>query len=174
LKMASGHEFSPRSVRLEPLTRERFAPYGDLIEAGAGRASLVNDGRATRYDGVTALSNSTGIQEPSLSVYHVRPSEPPFAASVFERHPHSGQIFLPMAEVDFPVIVAPDREGTPDVARAEAFLSPRSAGIHYRAGVWHVPLAVFGREATFFMLMWETGTQDTLEHRLSVPLIIHP
>jgi ureidoglycolate lyase len=161
-------------LRPEPLTAQRFAHYGDVVSAGDGPGSLVNDGRATRFNGLAALSHTTGAPHPALAVYVVRPSGMPFMVSVFERHPRSSQIFVPMADADFLVIVAPDRGGRPDVGRAEAFRPGPQTGIHYRPGIWHVPLAVFGREAAFAMLMWETGVQDTVEYRLNRPLVVHP
>jgi ureidoglycolate lyase len=161
-------------LRPEPLTPERFAPYGDVVAAGDGPASLVNDGRASRFDHLATLSHATGVRHPALAVYVVQPSVMPFSVSVFEHHPRSSQIFVPMADADFLVIVAPDKGGRPDVDRAEAFRPGPRTGIHYRSGIWHVPLAVFGREAAFAMLMWETGVQDTVEYRLNRPLIVHP
>jgi len=160
------------SLRAVPLDAGRFAPYGDLIVPDGGRVTSVNDGRALRYDDLAPLAHATGAERPVLSLYRVSPSERPFRAGLFECHPLSSQVFLPMADAEFLVVVAPDRGGAPDLDRAEAFLPDRRTGIHYRAGIWHVPLAAFGSEAVFAMLMWEAGRADTVEHRLAVPLVV--
>jgi len=161
-----------RLLRAGPLTAAGFAPFGEVIRPEGGRISAVNDGRALRYDDLASLTHATGAERPILSLYRVRPSERPFQAQVFECHPLSSQVFLPMADAEFLVVVAPDREGSPDLDRAEAFVPGRRTGIHYRPGIWHVPLAAFGSEAVFAMLMWEAGAADTVEHRLTAPLVI--
>lgn len=159
-------------LRAKPLTAAAFAPYGDVLAEGGRAPILVNEGRAARYDGLAHLAHVTGAEKPVISLYKVAPSRSPFAAGVFERHPLSSQVFLPMADATFLVVVAPDSAGRPDLARAEAFRPDHRTGIHYRAGIWHVPLVVFDAEAVFAMLMWETGRGDTEEHRLSDPILI--
>jgi ureidoglycolate lyase len=161
-----------RTLRAVPLTRPGFAPYGEVIQPEGGRVTSVNDGRALRHDDLASLAHATGAERPVLSLYRVSPSDRPFRAGVFECHPLSSQVFLPMADAEFLVVVAPDRDGAPDLDRAEAFVPGRRTGIHYRPGIWHVPLAAFGFEAVFAMLMWEAGTADTVEHRLAAPLIV--
>jgi ureidoglycolate lyase len=162
-----------RILQAAPLAAEPFAPYGEVLAPEAGRASVVNGGRALRFDGVASLQHSTGAAAPILSLYRIAPSDRPLRVDLFERHPHSSQIFLPLADSEFLVVVAPDRDGAPDPSRAQAFRPEPRTGIHYRPGIWHVPLAVFGTEAVFAMLMWEGGTADTVEHRLSAPLLVH-
>lgn len=159
-------------LRSRPLSAEAFAPYGDVISPEGRRATPVNDGRALRYDGLADLAHDTGATAPVLSLYRVSGSRLPFRADVFERHPLSSQVFLSMSAGAFLVAVAPDRDGVPDIAAARAFLAPAGTGIHYRPGVWHVPLVTLGPPATFAMLMWEKGRADTVEHRLAVPLTI--
>jgi len=159
-------------LRPQALTAAGFASYGDVLAPEGERVTPVNDGRALRYDGLADLSHVTGADVPVLSLYRVNASTLPFRADLFERHPLSSQVFLPMSSDEFLIVVAPDRGGEPDIGAATAFLAPAGTGIHYRPGIWHVPLVTLGRAATFAMLMWEAGTADTVEHRLAVPLTI--
>jgi len=160
------------NFRVSPLTRLAFAPYGDIIGAEGRQVRSVNDGRAHRFDGLAAIDHSTGGDRPVLATYRIVPSPLPIAVTVFERHPRSSQVFLPMHDSRFLIGVAPSNpDGEPDIARAQVFVAA-GVGIHYRADVWHVPLTVLDREAVFAMLMWETETDDTVEYRLCEPLLV--
>ena len=159
-------------LRPQALTAAGFASYGDVLAPEGERVTPVNDGRALRYDG---LANSRTSPAPTFRFSRFIGSTPrrcrsgPTCSSAI---PLSSQVFLPMSSDEFLIVVAPDRGGEPDIGAAAAFLAPAGTGIHYRPGIWHVPLVTLGRAATFAMLMWEAGTADTVEHRLAVPLTI--
>jgi ureidoglycolate lyase len=159
-------------VRARHLTTEAFADFGDVIAAESSQGVLVNEGRALRYDALTRLRHETPATVPALALYRVSPSALPFTASLFERHPHSSQVFLPMTGGVLLTAVAPDRGGAPDLERVQAFVSPGGMGIHYRAGIWHLPIAALGSEVILAMLMWEGSRADTVEHRLAQPILI--
>jgi ureidoglycolate lyase len=169
------HDLTPqRSGRViaRLLSPAAFAEYGEVIAAEGSHAIAVNEGRALRYDALTRLGHSTSASAPALALYRVSPSSLPFKASLFERHPYSSQVFLPMTGGVILTAVAPDRGGAPDAERIQAFISPGGMGIHYRAGVWHLPIAALGSEVTLAMLMWEGSHGDTEEHRLAQPILI--
>ena len=160
------------SLRAVPLTRDGFAPFGEVIGADGGRTARVNGGRAVRHDDLAHLDHATPSRLPVLATYRIGPSRLPFAAAVLERHPSSSQVFLPMQAARFVVGVAPaSPSGALD--RARAFIADGAEGLHYRAGIWHVPLTALDAEAVFAMLMWEGAEADTVEHRLPEPLLIH-
>jgi ureidoglycolate lyase len=159
-------------LRPRSLNAGEFSSFGDVLAPDGDHATPVNDGRALRYDGIADLSHVTGADVPVLSLYRISASALPFRADVFERHPLSSQVFLPLSAGEFLVVVAPDRGGEPDIAAAAAFVAPPGTGVHYRSGTWHVPLVALWQAATFAMLMWEAGPTDTIEHRLGIPLTI--
>lgn len=160
------------ALRPRELTGEAFQRFGTVIAVDGRDGVAVNEGRGLRFDGVADLAHSTAAAMPSLAVYRIAPSRLPLAATVFERHPRTSQVFFPIEAGRFLVVVAPeDATGEPDRARAEAFVAS-GVGIHYQAGIWHLPMTVLDREASFAMLMWEDGFGDTVEHRLARPLLI--
>jgi len=163
-----------RPLRAVPLTRSAFEPYGDVIGAQGGRTTRVNGGRAVRHDDLLRLDHRTASRLPVLATYRVSPSFLPLAVEVLERHPSSSQIFLPLHAARFVVGVAPALlSGGPDLDGARAFIVDGAQGLHYRAGVWHVPMIALDGEAVFAMLMWEGAEADTVEHRLPEPFHIH-
>lgn len=159
-------------MRARHLTTQAFAEFGDIIAADGLHGISVNEGRALRFDALTRLRHETPTTVPSLALYRVSPSSLPFTANLFERHPFSSQVFLPMTGGVILTAVAPDLEGTPDLDRMQAFISPGGLGIHYHAGVWHLPIAALGSEVTLAMIMWEGSQTDTVEHRLTQPIVI--
>jgi len=163
-----------RRLRALPLTQADFAPFGEVIGARGGRTARVNGGRAVRHDDLARFDHATPARLPVLAAYRVSPSRLPVAVDILEHHPSSSQIFLPMGAARFVVGVAPALpEGGPDLDRARAFLVDGADGLHYRAGIWHVPMTALDEEAVFAMLMWEGTAADTVEHRLPEPLLIH-
>jgi ureidoglycolate lyase len=163
-----------RPLRAVPLTRDGFAPFGEVIGADRGRTARVNGGRAVRHDDLARLDHATPTQLPTLAAYRVEPSRLPLAATVLERHPSSSHVFLPMRAARFVVGVAPALPcDAPDLDGARAFLVDGAEGLHYRAGIWHVPMTVLDEEAVFAMLIWKGAEADTVEHRLPEPLLIH-
>jgi ureidoglycolate lyase len=162
----------PRILRLAPLTAAAFAPFGEVVTVEGKQATTVNDGRALRYDKLVNLMHETDADLPGLSLYRVSGSSLPVNVDLFERHPHSGQVFLPMTEGSFLVIVAPDRDGRPDLDGACAFLPDHGVGVHYKPGIWHVPMTAIGADILLAMLMWEGSETATIEHRLSKPILV--
>jgi ureidoglycolate lyase len=142
---------SASKLRAQPLTASAFAPFGEVLEppASAGRSYFED-----------ALANRRPSARPSLSLSRVMPSPAgPLIARVMERHEHSSQSFIALEAARWLVMVAPsDAAGSPDMARAEAFVCGQGQGITYRADVWHHPLTVLDAPASFAVFMWRDGS----------------
>lgn len=67
--------------------------------------------------------------------FQAQPRAFPHTLEMVERHPEGSQEFIPMSLDPFPVIVAPDMNGTPDIPLA--FLSSPGQGINFHRSVWH-------------------------------------
>jgi len=127
-------------LRPLPLTRERFAPYGDVIESGSVAATM-NDARFDRYDDLCGVDIEGG--DVAISIARSRtPSELPYRVDVVERHPLGSQAFVPLSACRMIVVVAPPGESV-DVADLRAFETNGRQGINYRRGTWHMPLIAF-------------------------------
>src|SRR6202030_3302454 len=131
----------------EPLRADRFAPFGDVLEAPR------EPGRHFFGDG---LANRRAGAKPSLAVAHVQPlAALPLKATRMERHEFSSQSFLALDVARWLVIVAPKAaDGRPDTARARACLAGPGQGITSRVDTWHHPLTVLDRPARFAVLIW--------------------
>ena len=155
-----------RTLIAEPLTREAFAPFGDVVSARPDGGTSANQGTAIRFDHAAALENRRPGAEPNLAVFRSMPQALPFTVQLLERHPYSTQAFLPLTCDRFLVCVAPDaQDGGPDLTRLRAFVCGPGQGINYRAGCWHHPMIALFTPAEFSMLAWEDGTSGDCEER---------
>ncbi|SFU84429.1 ureidoglycolate lyase [Methylobacterium sp. 174MFSha1.1] len=140
-----------RTLPIEPITAEAFAPYGTL---------LVGPASGPRQDRAAEIEN--GRPGVPLNLALIR-SEP-FAGSMplrrLERHPYSAQSFLPLAVGAYLVVVAPDAGGRPDEAALRAFRVPGDTGIVYRSGAWHAHMTTLSGPGTFAMLVHEDGSAE--------------
>src|SRR5258706_2333299 len=99
---------------LEPLTRAAFAPFGDVIEAGAAAAVFpINQGSATRFHDLARIDTATGGGRTVVSLCRAQPRTLPFAVAMLERHPLGSQAFVPLSPAQrYLVVVAEDRSAT--------------------------------------------------------------
>ena len=149
----------------QPLTAEGFAPFGTVLDVPrqAGR---------TYFD--DTLANLRSGARPSLSI--ARRDEVatlPFTATMMERHEFSSQSFVPIDCSGWIVMVAPHTtDSRPDMAKARAFLAGPEQGITYGANIWHHPLTIVERPASFAIFMWLEGKRDEEFFTLAEPVMI--
>jgi ureidoglycolate lyase len=154
-------------IPCEPLTPAAFAPFGAVLEPGAAWTPA-NEGRARRYAVVSLPSPQADLPGMRLdsAIYVVAPSPLPFEVRVFERHPHSAQLFQPASDAPYLIgVCGAAANGEPDFTAARAFRAAGPAGIVYAPGVWHLPLVALDREGRFLMLMWSLGDARDCEER---------
>lgn len=122
-------------VRTEPLTREAFKPFGDVLETTGMAPELINQGQTQKFADLAdiTLENRGRAQ---ISIYRSSAIELPFRIVMMERHPLGSQAFFPLHDRPFPVVVAlADSIPAPDTIRA--FLSNGRQGVNIHPGVWH-------------------------------------
>jgi ureidoglycolate lyase len=149
-----------RHLRPEPLTAASFRPFGDVVDPpGPGE-------RPTLGATLTALEPAT---LPLLSFNHVEPWPGPLVATEMERHTRSSQCFIPLDVARWVLLVAPDRDGAPDMLGVRAFVARGDQAVNYHVSTWHHPLRVLDRPARFAVLMWTTGHKPEDEEWAILP-----
>jgi ureidoglycolate lyase len=145
------------SLRPEPLTAERFARYGDVIEAGADKSAAMNAARFQRFDDLCKVETDEGGNV-AISVARCRtPTTLPLRLDVVERHPLGSQAFVPLQRCRVVVVVAPPGESV-DASDLRAFVTNGRQGFNYHRGTWHMPLIAF--EAGQEFLIVDRGGSD--------------
>jgi ureidoglycolate lyase len=137
----------------QPLTKEAFAPFGDVIDVPqqAGR---------TYYD--EALGNLRPQAKASLSMsYRMPTADRPLKSELMERHEYSSQTFVPVDVARWLIVVAPHAaKGGPDMTQARAFVANGQQGVTYKPDTWHHGLTTLDQPGRFAVFMWRAGTQD--------------
>ena len=137
----------------QPLTKEAFAPYGDVIDmpTTAGRSY---------YD--DALGNLRPTAQPSFSVALREPTpDRPLKSEMLERHEFSSQTFVPVDVGRWLIVVTPHaKAGGPDLAGLKAFIADGRHGVTYKANTWHHGLTTLDKPGSFAVFMWKAGTED--------------
>jgi len=150
----------PRIVVAQPLTPEVFAPFGEVIviEHAPGR---------TYYD--QALGNLRQTARPSVSIMVAQPvpSDTPLVIKTLERHEYSSQTFIPVADVQWLVIVSPHLHASqgpgPDIDKTKAFIANGQQGVTYRPDTWHHGLTVLEGNGPFAVFMWRDDSSTDEE-----------
>jgi ureidoglycolate lyase len=156
-------------LRPQPLTRERFAPYGDVIEANAAK-TVMNAARFDRFDGLCDVDVDGEV---AVSIARCRSATAlPYRIDFVERHPLGSQAFVPLGRAKMIVVVAPPGEGVA-ASDLRAFESNGRQGVNYRRGTWHMPLIAFEAGQEFLVIDRAPGTANCDEHFLDDTVVLH-
>ncbi len=151
------------SLRPEPLTSERFAPYGDVIETSLDKTNAMNEARFERFDDLCDIDLGDG--DVAISVARCRtPTSLPLRVDMVERHPLGSQAFVPLMPCRMLIVVAPPGESV-EATQLRAFVSNGRQGINYHRGAWHMPLIAFdaGQE---FLIVDRGGEESNCEQHM--------
>lgn len=139
-----------------PLSRDSFAPFGDVIELGSATPLLINERTTERFDDLARVEVGEG--QAKISLFRGQPRPAPIRIAMLERHPLGSQAFVPLDGRPYLVVVA--AEPTPDALRA--FRAKGHQGVNYHRNVWHHPLLVLQPDS-LFLVVDRAGDGDNLE-----------
>ncbi|PXW27672.1 ureidoglycolate lyase [Paraburkholderia caballeronis] len=137
-------------LAIEPLTREAFAPFGDVIELAGAKQIPINLGTTIRYHDLAKIDVADESGRPLVNVFRGQPRTLPFEVTMMERHPLGSQAFVPLNDRPYLVVVAP--AGDLDPAAIRAFVTSGWQGVNYAKGVWHHPLLALGEVSDFIVV----------------------
>ncbi len=143
----------------EPLTRTAFAPFGEVIEAGAGERRVINAGHAVRWHDLARVDVAADGGASIVSVFEALPRPSPVAITMMERHPLGSQAFVPMEDLDWFIVVA-EAGAALAPATLRAFRASGRQGVNYGRNVWHHPLLVAAPQR--FLVVDRDGPGDNL------------
>ena len=63
-------------IRIEPLTKEAFAPFGDILDAGGDPDKMINAGMCGRFHDRAVLAFAEGGRA-GISIFNAEPRRPP-------------------------------------------------------------------------------------------------
>jgi len=121
---------------IQPLTREAFAPFGDVVEFEGRDFFPINYGMADRYHALADIELVGKQARGIISLVASRQFDMPRRVDHLEHHPLGSQAFLPLDASPFIVVVCPAAP-EPDLGQLQAFVTNGKQGINYRLGTWH-------------------------------------
>jgi ureidoglycolate lyase len=149
--MASGETQVPhKTLAVEKLTREAFAPFGDVIELDGAKHYPINLGTTERYHDLARVDTTDEGGRTLINVFRGQPRTLPFEITMMERHPLGSQAFIPVHERSYLVVVAPAGDLDPGALRA--FATRGWQGVNFAKGVWHHPLIACGEVSDFVVV----------------------
>jgi ureidoglycolate lyase len=142
-------------MKIEALTKAGFAPFGDVIEIDGAQHYPINQGFAERFNDLAQID----AEAVNVSIVVANPRPKPIAITLMERHPLGSQIFYPLQDRPWLVLVCGDPR---DRASFHAFLATGRQGINYARNTWHHPLLVL-EAGNRFLVVDRKGPGTNLE-----------
>lgn len=147
------------TIQIEPLTKSAFTPFGEVVETRDAQAIGINQGFAQRWDGLAQVDVATEGGRVNVSLFVAQPRPAPIAVSLMERHPLGSQMFAPMRDRPWLVLVCGDPR---DAASYRAFRATGAQGVNYARNIWHHPLLVLDSDSRF-LVVDRAGPGNNLE-----------
>lgn len=138
-----------RQLRPEPLTREAFRPFGDVIEMEGSTHYTINQGFTERFNDLAFVDVTMEGGATNVSLFLGQPRPEPIAIRLMERHPLGAQAFIPLQDRPWLVLVAGDAH---DLGSYRAFTCSGGQGVNYARSVWHHPLLVLDPDSRFLII----------------------
>ena len=138
----------------KPLTKEAFAPFGDVVESGEvskDNLIMINGGNTERYDTLAKVQLSSPEDTAVINIFRAQPRQMPMNIEMMERHPRGSQSFHPVSGEDYLVLVAdPVEYLKPE--NLHLFLAKSTQGINYHMNTWHHPVLGLNRVCDFLVV----------------------
>ncbi len=149
-----------KQIIAQPLTRDAFAQFGDVIETDGAESFLINAGKCTRFHDLAKVETAGENAHTLINIFRGTPYDFPLALEMVERHPLGSQAFIPLSQEPFLVVVAPDAGGR--AGDPQAFISAPNQGVNYARNTWHAVLTPIGK-AQDFVVVDRGGDGNNLE-----------
>jgi ureidoglycolate lyase len=162
-----------RTIVVEPLTRDAYAPFGQVIEKAGANHYSINSGMTERYHDLARIELGGVHPRPLVSIARGKPYTLPLTLKMMERHPLGSQAFYPLSTCPFLSIVAPDEGGKPGQPRA--FRCGSGQGINMAMNTWHAVLTPLDAESDFLLIDRGGDGNNLEEHFFDEPwLVVDP
>ncbi|MEP6827981.1 MAG: ureidoglycolate lyase [Aestuariivirga sp.] len=157
-------------MKIEKLTREAFTPFGDVIERDGAELININQNFAQRFNDLAYIDVQNEGGSVNISLAAAMPRPQPIAITMMERHPLGSQIFHPLQNMPWLVLVCAEPA---DLSSYRAFHASGEQGINYARGTWHHPLLVL-QPQKFFIVDRKGPGVNLEEVGLASPFHIDP
>ncbi len=106
----------------------------------------INQGFAERFNDLAHVDVAMEGGQTNVSLFLGKPRPQPILIRLMERHPLGSQIFLPLQDRPWLIVVCVDVH---DFTSYRAFAATGRQGVNYARNVWHHPLLVQDADSRF-------------------------
>lgn len=138
-----------RRIEASALTAQAFRAFGEVIEMEGAAHFTINQGFTERFDDLCAVDAESEGGAAKVSLFLGQPRPLPIAIKLMERHPVGSQMFFPLQDRPWLVLVAEDVH---DFDSYRAFRASGRQGVNYARNVWHHPLLVLDEDSRFLIV----------------------
>jgi len=158
-----------RRVVPVPLDAATFMQFGNVIDAESRPAEPINDGTTQRHSDLASLDLRAPDRDPVIGIYVARARAFPLRIAKLERHREATQLFMPLGNQRFVIVVAPGID-SPRWDAVAAFLTKPGQGIALKRGCWHHGLVALDDGDRFAVIEGGNYRRDTEEVAASEPI----
>ncbi len=158
-------------LKLQPLTKEAFTPFGEVIQTQGRRPVEINYGQTRKYADLARIDVGDEEGAATVHIYRSRPITLPFRIEVMEYHPLGSQAFIPLSRQPFLVIVAPVAETLP-FESIQGFLTNGKQGVNLNQAVWHHYQLSLEKTCDYLVIERSGPGGNAIEQRLKKSLLI--
>ena len=159
-----------KNIEIRPLTREAFAPFGQVIERDGAQHFPINAGKCTRFHDLAAIETTGEKARPMISLLRGEPYALPLELAMVERHPLGSQAFIPLGDGTFLVVVAEETADGP--AEPVAFRTAPGQGVNIARNVWHGVLTPLDAVSDFAVVDRGGEGVNLEEHFYAEPFLV--
>ncbi len=136
-------------LTIEPLTTSGFAPFGEVVEMDGAPPIAINQGFAQRFNDLCHVDVAAGGGSTNVSLFLGQPRPLPIDIKVMERHPLGSQMFYPLQDRPWLIVVCADPR---DASSYRAYSASGRQGVNYARNAWHHPLLVLDPDSRFLIV----------------------
>lgn len=159
-----------KTIEIKPLTREAFAPFGDVIEMEGAANFPINAGKCTRFHDLAKIETTGEKARPMISLLRGEPYPLPLTLTMVERHPLGTQAFIPLTDNAFLVVVAEETADGP--GEPLAFRTAPGQGVNIGRNVWHGILTPLDAVSDFAVVDRGGEGVNLEEHFYKTPFLV--
>jgi ureidoglycolate lyase len=157
---------------VQTITRELFAPYGDMIEPNSDSSDLINSGSVQRFRDLSRIHLLGPDSQACVHIYRAKAMHEPMILYQMERHPFGSQLFMPLNGQSFIMVVTPRASSKPMLHELCAFLVDGGRGVNLLPGIWHHSLLSLAADSDFLVVERASPQENFNGYILDEPICL--
>ena len=125
--------------KINKINNNNFLEFGDFINPYDKEAEKINTNTTKSYFDLANIEILGEDNKVRLNLFDAKKRIFPLTINMLENHPFSSQVFLPLGNNPFFVIVCPP-SAKPDLNNLNFFRIENGNGVNFKPKVWHFPL----------------------------------